>query len=81
MTAPHELTASEATAAMREGRLTSVGLVRACLDRIAAREPEIQAWTALDPEGALAEARAADKVPSLASPRCSSRDQRRDRDR
>jgi Asp-tRNA(Asn)/Glu-tRNA(Gln) amidotransferase A subunit family amidase len=65
MTAPHELTASEATAAMREGRLTSVGLVRACLDRIVAREPEIQAWTALDPERALAEARTADEAPSL----------------
>ncbi len=64
MTAPHELTASEATAAMREGRLTSVGLVRACLDRIVAREPEIQAWTALDPERALAEARTADEAPS-----------------
>jgi Asp-tRNA(Asn)/Glu-tRNA(Gln) amidotransferase A subunit family amidase len=47
MIAPHELTASEATAAMHEGRLTSVGLVRACLDRIAEREPEIQAWKAL----------------------------------
>jgi Asp-tRNA(Asn)/Glu-tRNA(Gln) amidotransferase A subunit family amidase len=65
MIAPHELTASEATAAMREGRLTSVGLVRACLDRIAEREPEIQAWKALDPERALAEARAADEAPSL----------------
>jgi Asp-tRNA(Asn)/Glu-tRNA(Gln) amidotransferase A subunit family amidase len=64
MTAVHEMTASEATTAMREGRLTSVQLVRACLDRIAEREPDIRAWAALDPEGALAEARAADQVPS-----------------
>jgi Asp-tRNA(Asn)/Glu-tRNA(Gln) amidotransferase A subunit family amidase len=56
MTAPHGMTASEAMTAMRKGRLTSVRLVRHCLDRIAEREPEIRTWAALDSEGALAEA-------------------------
>jgi Asp-tRNA(Asn)/Glu-tRNA(Gln) amidotransferase A subunit family amidase len=65
MIAPHELTAFEATAAMREGRLTFVGLVRACLDRIVEREPEVQAWKALDPERTLAEARTAHEASSL----------------
>jgi Asp-tRNA(Asn)/Glu-tRNA(Gln) amidotransferase A subunit family amidase len=63
--APHELTASEAMAAMRERRPISVGLVRACLDRIAEREPEIQAWKALDPERAFADAGAADEASAL----------------
>jgi amidase len=34
--------------------------VRDCLDRIEAREPEVQAWEALDPEGALEQARRVD---------------------
>jgi Asp-tRNA(Asn)/Glu-tRNA(Gln) amidotransferase A subunit family amidase len=65
MTAPHETTASEATAATRKGCLSSAAPVQACLDHIAEREPEIQAWAALNPEGALAEARAADQASSL----------------
>ena len=36
-------------------------MVRACLDRIAAREREVHAWAHLDPEAALAAARAFDK--------------------
>jgi Asp-tRNA(Asn)/Glu-tRNA(Gln) amidotransferase A subunit family amidase len=40
--------------------LTAVDLVRACLDRIAEREPEIHAFAHLDPDAALAQARALD---------------------
>ncbi len=36
-------------------------MTRACLDRIAAREGEVHAWAHLDPEAALASARAFDK--------------------
>ena len=36
-------------------------MTRACLDRIAAREGEVHAWAHLDPEAALAAARAFDK--------------------
>lgn len=63
MIAPHTLTATQAAAAMRQGQLTSVALVRSCLDRIAAREPEVRAWAAIDPAGALAQAERADTSP------------------
>ena len=63
MIAPHALTASTAAAAIRAGTLTAEALMRSCLDRIRAREPEVRAWLALDPEGALAAARAADRSP------------------
>jgi len=56
-----QLNAPETAAAIRDGRLTSVTLVEACLKRIEAREPEVQAWAFLDPEHALAQARAADE--------------------
>jgi amidase len=36
--------------------------VRECLDRIAEREPEVQAWEVLDAEGALAQARRIDRL-------------------
>jgi amidase len=57
----NELTASEIVAAIAAGRTTSEAVVRACLDRIAAREPEVQAWAALDPDQAIAAARAFDR--------------------
>jgi Asp-tRNA(Asn)/Glu-tRNA(Gln) amidotransferase A subunit family amidase len=60
---PYALSASQAAQAIREKRLTSEQLVRSCLDRIAAREPAVQAWAALDAEGAIAAARALDAQP------------------
>ena len=63
MTAPHALTASTAAAAIRTGTLTAEALMRSCLDRINAREPDVRAWLALDAEGAMAAARAADRSP------------------
>jgi Asp-tRNA(Asn)/Glu-tRNA(Gln) amidotransferase A subunit family amidase len=61
--APHRLSAAEASRAIREGRLSSEALVRSCLERIAQREPALQAWAALDAEGAIAAARALDAGP------------------
>ncbi|WP_018390829.1 amidase [Ancylobacter sp. FA202] len=58
------LTALEARTRIDEGSLTSERLVAACLERIALREPEVEAWTHLDAEGALAQARALDAGPS-----------------
>ena len=55
------LGAAEAARRIRAGVLTSEGLVRACLDRIGAREPAVGAWTWIDPERALAAARHADR--------------------
>lgn len=59
---PAALGAVEARDAIRRGELTSEALVTACLDRIAEREPLIQAWAQLDTDDALAQARAADRA-------------------
>ena len=55
------LTASEAARLIREGLLTSEQLVQSCLERIGDTEPEVQAWTFLDEELVLSQARAADE--------------------
>jgi len=60
MTELHQLSATEARARLQAGRLSAEALVAACLERIRAREPQVQAWVCLDPERALAQARAAD---------------------
>src|SRR3979490_811155 len=59
----NQWTASEIAAAIGAGRTTREAVTRACLDRIAAREADVAAWTNLDPERALAVARAFDKNP------------------
>jgi Asp-tRNA(Asn)/Glu-tRNA(Gln) amidotransferase A subunit family amidase len=46
---------------MGRNALSSEALVRDCLDRIAALEPTVGAWTFLDPAHALAQARARDR--------------------
>jgi Asp-tRNA(Asn)/Glu-tRNA(Gln) amidotransferase A subunit family amidase len=57
----NELTATEIIAAIGQAHTTCEAVVHACLERIAAREPEVHAWAHLDPEMALAAARAFDK--------------------
>jgi len=61
MRALNELTATEIAAAIAAGRTTCEAVARACLDRIAAREAEVQAWQYLDPDAVLAQARALDR--------------------
>jgi Asp-tRNA(Asn)/Glu-tRNA(Gln) amidotransferase A subunit family amidase len=63
MNAPNHLTASEAANAIAQGELTSQALVEACLARIEAREAQVGAWTYLDAEAALAQARDCDRGP------------------
>jgi len=58
---PNELTASEAARRIARRELTSEALVRACLERIDARESTVRAWAFIDPELALAEARRRDR--------------------
>ncbi len=53
-----KLGAREAAALIVEGRLTAAELTEACLERIEARDGEVRAWAHLDPEAALAQARA-----------------------
>ena len=52
--------ASEMAAATRSGQITCETVTRACLERIEAREPQVQAWQWLDAESALAQARRLD---------------------
>lgn len=54
------LSATEVASRIARGDMTSEAYVKACLDRIALREPEIQAFAHLDPDHALSEARSAD---------------------
>ena len=49
---------------IRAGALSSEALVRSCLERIAAREAAVGAWTWIDPERAIAAAREADRSAS-----------------
>jgi aspartyl-tRNA(Asn)/glutamyl-tRNA(Gln) amidotransferase subunit A len=60
MTDPTDLGVVEAAAAIRAGELASVDLVEAALARIAATDGELLAWTTVDADGALAEARSRD---------------------
>jgi Asp-tRNA(Asn)/Glu-tRNA(Gln) amidotransferase A subunit family amidase len=58
----HALSATEAAQLIRDGVISSVQLVQACLERVRAVDDEVQAWAFLDPEHALAQARAADEA-------------------
>src|SRR5688572_33289823 len=58
------LSASEAAAGIREGKLTSEALVRSCLDWIETRESQVKAWVYLDPDFAVAQARQCDRSAS-----------------
>lgn len=57
------LSAADAAVRIRAREITSESVVRACLDRIAAREHAVGAWSYLDPERALDAAREADRTP------------------
>ena len=61
MSGPEHFTASEAAAQLSAGELTAEALTRACLERARAGA-EIKAWHWLDPEQALAQARAVDRA-------------------
>lgn len=63
-TAPHRLDAWDAARALARRELSAEALLRACLERIAEREPAVQAFTALGIDAALAQARALDAGPS-----------------
>jgi Asp-tRNA(Asn)/Glu-tRNA(Gln) amidotransferase A subunit family amidase len=58
----HLLSASEAARLIRDGIISSEQLVEACLARICEADGQAQAWAFLDPDHALAQARAADEL-------------------
>jgi amidase len=58
----HELSVCEALDEIAAGRLTSAALTRACLERIALREPVVRAFAHLDPAQALAAAAERDRA-------------------
>jgi Asp-tRNA(Asn)/Glu-tRNA(Gln) amidotransferase A subunit family amidase len=60
---PHRLSAWEAAHRLARRELTAETLLRACLDRIAEREPALQAFVHLDADAALAAARRLDTGP------------------
>ncbi|MDB5650471.1 MAG: amidase [Hyphomicrobiales bacterium] len=60
----HQLGLAEAARLIASGKITSEALVSACLARIAERETVVQAWSSIDPDYALAQARGCDTGPS-----------------
>ncbi len=59
-TSLNELTATGMAAAIAAGNTTSESLVRACIERIEARDPQVLAWQYFNAEQVLAQARAYD---------------------
>ena len=57
------LPAAEIARRVRAGEATAEAVVRDCLSRIEAREPTVRAWAFIDPDRAIAEARALDARP------------------
>ncbi len=57
----NELTATEIVTAIDAGAATCEQVTRACLEHIAAREPQVLAWQYLDPAHAIAQAVALDQ--------------------
>lgn len=65
---PNKLSARDALHKMAQGTLTAEVLMRACLEAITRREPEVQAWQFLDAERALRRACAADAARKSGQP-------------
>ncbi len=65
----NDLSATEAGAMIARGETTSEALVDACLARIDAREDVVHAWSAIDRDAALAEARSRDSELASDGPR------------
>ncbi len=59
---PNALSATEAARKIREGKLSSVDLVKACLKRIKETDDELKAWAYVDAENALAQAKEMDEI-------------------
>src|SRR5262249_62084651 len=69
----HLVGSCEAARLIREGAITSVEVVQACLARGREVDGQVQAWALLDPHYALAQAGGADEARLMGEPK---RDQR-----
>ena len=58
---PHRLGAAEAAVAIARGEVKAVELMASCLERIAGREPLVEAFQSLDPAAAMEAAEQADR--------------------
>jgi Asp-tRNA(Asn)/Glu-tRNA(Gln) amidotransferase A subunit family amidase len=61
----HRLTATEATRRLRDGRITAVAMMAACLERIAEREATVHAFADIDPAAAMRAAEQADRCGTM----------------
>jgi Asp-tRNA(Asn)/Glu-tRNA(Gln) amidotransferase A subunit family amidase len=59
---PHRLSATTLAHRVAAGDLSAEAIVRSCLDRIRERDGVVRAWAHLDPDQALAAARACDRA-------------------
>ena len=57
----HQLTATEIVQAITAGKTSAEAVAQACLEYIAGREPQVQAWHYLEPDLVLRQARALDR--------------------
>ena len=57
----NQLSCTEIQQGIAAGKFTAEAVTRDCLDRVAEREPTLQAWAAIDRDRALAQARALDR--------------------
>jgi Asp-tRNA(Asn)/Glu-tRNA(Gln) amidotransferase A subunit family amidase len=64
-----DLGVREAADRIRRGETSAVALLEACLARVRALDPALQAWAHVDPEGALAAARERDAETNAGRPR------------
>ncbi|WP_455153285.1 amidase [Bradyrhizobium cenepequi] len=58
---PNHLSASMLADRLKRGEISALDLTNACLDRIAAREPDVSAWAFVDAERAREQAQRADE--------------------
>ena len=63
-----DLTALKARDEIARGALKAVALAEACIERIAAREPEVQAFVHFDPDYVMRQAEAADRYRGTGRP-------------
>ena len=60
----NRLTATELSSRLRSGQITVEQIARACLERIASRDADVRAWSYVDPDAVIRQARELDKLPS-----------------